>query len=138
MIKFPLFHKPLILVLELKNLTSIVQSLDFALFFYQFWDNLDATIQNKFKSDALRIVLWIIGFRECLSPETQKLLEFCCFCLSLTNWNLPFCSTVGSKCCFPYFLYGYFKGNDTKYHPRENRSPKVPSIIRTTSENSEL
>jgi len=66
------------LVLELKNLTSIVQTLDFALFFYHSWDNLDATIQNEVKSDALRIILWIIGFKESLSPETQKLVEFCC------------------------------------------------------------
>jgi len=78
LIKFSLFHKPSMLVLELKNLTSIVQSFVFALFFYHSWDNLDAAIQNKVRSNALKIVLWIIGFRESLSPETQNLVEFCC------------------------------------------------------------
>ena len=60
------------LVLELKNLTSIVDSLDFALFFYHSWHNLDATIQNKVKSDTLRIALWIIGFRESLIQKFKN------------------------------------------------------------------
>ena len=78
LIKFFLFQKSSMLILEVKNLISIVQNLDFAMFFYHSWDNLNATFQNKVKSDTLRIVLWIIGFRESLSPEIQKLVEFCC------------------------------------------------------------
>ena len=99
-----------------KNTSPVLPWAWVLLYFSLSSDNLGVLFQNKVKSDALRIALWIINFKESLTKTSKfgRSHVFVAPSLFLTSWNLSFHSTFGNKCCLSYFLLGHFKENDLK------------------------
>ena len=80
-----------------KNTSPVLPWAWVLLYFSLSSDNLGVLFQNKVKSDALRIALWIINFKEYLTKKTQSLVE-------VMSLLLPVCFSPAETCHFIVLL----------------------------------